>query len=96
MKRYPHSLDLQPALHAAGTIRLPGSKSISNRTLLLAALAEGTTEIRELLASDDTHVMLMALQKASVRNTPSRASEAPFRYTRPTCSWAMQAPQSGR
>jgi 3-phosphoshikimate 1-carboxyvinyltransferase len=67
MKRYPHSLDLQPALHATGTVRLPGSKSISNRTLLLAALAQGTTEIRELLASDDTHVMLMALQKLGVR-----------------------------
>ena len=67
MKRYPHSLDLQPAIHAAGTVRLPGSKSISNRTLLLAALAEGTTEIRELLASDDTHVMLMALEKLGVR-----------------------------
>lgn len=40
MKRYPHTLDLQPAIHAAGTVRLPGSKSISNRTLLLAALAE--------------------------------------------------------
>jgi 3-phosphoshikimate 1-carboxyvinyltransferase len=67
MKRYPHSLDLQPALHATGTVRLPGSKSISNRTLLLAALAQGTTEIRELLASDDTHVMLMALHKLGVR-----------------------------
>ena len=67
MKRYPHSLDLQPAIHATGTVRLPGSKSISNRTLLLAALAEGTTGIRELLASDDTHVMLMALQKLGVR-----------------------------
>lgn len=67
MKRYPHSLDLQPAIHATGTVRLPGSKSISNRTLLLAALAEGTTDIRELLASDDTHVMLMALQKLGVR-----------------------------
>lgn len=67
MKRYPHSLDLQPAIHAAGTVRLPGSKSISNRTLLLAALAEGTTAIRELLASDDTHVMLMALQNLGVQ-----------------------------
>ena len=67
MKRYPHTLDLQPAIHARGTVRLPGSKSISNRTLLLAALAEGTTQIRELLASDDTHVMLMALQKLGVR-----------------------------
>ena len=67
MKRFPHTLDLQPAIHARGTVRLPGSKSISNRTLLLAALAEGTTGIRELLASDDTHVMLMALQKLGVR-----------------------------
>ena len=67
MKHYPHHLDLQPVRHARGTIRLPGSKSISNRTLLLAALADGTTRINDLLASDDTHVMLMALQKLGVR-----------------------------
>jgi 3-phosphoshikimate 1-carboxyvinyltransferase len=67
MKRYPHYLDLQPAMHAQGTVRLPGSKSISNRTLLLAALADGTTQINDLLASDDTHVMLMALQKLGVK-----------------------------
>jgi 3-phosphoshikimate 1-carboxyvinyltransferase len=65
-KAYPHYLDLQPARHARGTVRLPGSKSISNRTLLLAALAKGTTRIFDLLASDDTHVMLMALQKLGV------------------------------
>ncbi|NEX60616.1 3-phosphoshikimate 1-carboxyvinyltransferase [Noviherbaspirillum galbum] len=67
MKQYPHHLDLQPAMHAQGAVRLPGSKSISNRMLLLAALAEGTTDIRALLASDDTHVMLMALQKLGIR-----------------------------
>tara|TARA_R110001599_G_scaffold64023_3_gene178996 strand:- start:621619 stop:622944 length:1326 start_codon:yes stop_codon:yes gene_type:complete len=67
MKHYPHSLDLPPAMQAKGVVRLPGSKSISNRTLLLAALAEGTTHIKDLLASDDTHVMLMALQKLGVR-----------------------------
>jgi 3-phosphoshikimate 1-carboxyvinyltransferase len=67
MRHYPHHLDLQPALHAKGVVRLPGSKSISNRTLLLAALAEGTAHIRDLLASDDTHVMLMALQKLGVK-----------------------------
>lgn len=67
MKHYPHTLDLKPALQAHGTVRLPGSKSISNRTLLLAALAEGSTRIHDLLASDDTHVMLMALQKLGVR-----------------------------
>lgn len=67
MKHYPHHLDLRPALHAQGTIRLPGSKSISNRILLLAALAQGTTQIFDLLASDDTHVMLMSLQKLGVK-----------------------------
>jgi 3-phosphoshikimate 1-carboxyvinyltransferase len=60
-------LDL-PALHrAAGVVRLPGSKSISNRTLLLAALAEGRTEIHDLLDSDDTQVMLAGLQKLGVK-----------------------------
>lgn len=54
-------LDLKPANNALGSIKLPGSKSISNRTLLLAALAQGTTEIRDLLASDDTSRMLEAL-----------------------------------
>jgi 3-phosphoshikimate 1-carboxyvinyltransferase len=66
MKHYPHHIDLKPATQARGTVKLPGSKSISNRMLLLAALAEGKTEIKELLASDDTHVMLMALQKLGV------------------------------
>ncbi|HYP68059.1 MAG TPA: 3-phosphoshikimate 1-carboxyvinyltransferase [Thiobacillaceae bacterium] len=54
-------LDLQPAKGARGTIRLPGSKSISNRVLLLSALADGTTEVKDLLDSDDTRVMLDAL-----------------------------------
>ena len=55
-------LDLPPMIAAAGTVRLPGSKSISNRVLLLAGLAEGTTVIHDLLASDDTRVMLDALR----------------------------------
>ena len=59
-------LDLPAAGRALGTIRLPGSKSISNRCLLLAALAEGQTEIRDLLASDDTRVMLDALHELGV------------------------------
>ena len=65
-KHYPPHLDLQPIARAAGTVRLPGSKSISNRTLLLAALASGSTEIVDLLASDDTLVMLNALHKLGV------------------------------
>lgn len=60
-------LDLKPLQQARGTVRLPGSKSISNRTLLLAALAQGTTDIRELLASDDTDRMLEALQILGVQ-----------------------------
>jgi 3-phosphoshikimate 1-carboxyvinyltransferase len=60
------SLTLPALARAAGTVRLPGSKSISNRMLLLAALAEGTTEIRDLLDSDDTRVMLAALAKVGV------------------------------
>lgn len=60
------TLTLQPARSAIGHITLPGSKSISNRTLLLAALANGTTEIRDLLASDDTSRMLEALQTLGI------------------------------
>ncbi|MCB5183897.1 3-phosphoshikimate 1-carboxyvinyltransferase [Methylobacillus gramineus] len=55
------NLTLQAASKAHGSIKLPGSKSISNRTLLLAALASGITEIHDLLASDDTQRMLEAL-----------------------------------
>jgi len=55
-------LDLPPLVSASGTVRLPGSKSISNRLLLLAGLSEGTTTIHALLASDDTQVMLDALR----------------------------------
>lgn len=52
--------------HANGEIKLPGSKSISNRTLLLAALSKGTTLIRDLLISDDTNRMLDALKLLGV------------------------------
>jgi 3-phosphoshikimate 1-carboxyvinyltransferase len=55
------SLELKPARRAAGTVRLPGSKSISNRVLLLAALAKGETEVLGLLDADDTRVMRDAL-----------------------------------
>jgi 3-phosphoshikimate 1-carboxyvinyltransferase len=56
-------LDVPPLASAGGTVVLPGSKSISNRVLLLAALSGGTTVIHDLLDSDDTRVMLVALQK---------------------------------
>ncbi|MFN3544433.1 MAG: 3-phosphoshikimate 1-carboxyvinyltransferase [Thiobacillus sp.] len=59
-------LDLPACRHAEGTVRIPGSKSISNRVLLLAALADGTTEVRDLLDSDDTRHMLAALKTLGV------------------------------
>ena len=60
MFRIP-ALDLPPLRGASGTVQLPGSKSISNRVLLLAGLARGSTVVQGLLDSDDTRVMLDAL-----------------------------------
>lgn len=64
-------LDLPPFHSASGTLVLPGSKSISNRVLLLSALSEGTTILHDLLDSDDTRIMLDALQQlgCGVRKT---------------------------
>ena len=59
-------LDLPATRRARGTVRLPGSKSISNRVLLLAALADGVTDVRDLLDSDDTRHMLAALATLGV------------------------------
>ena len=59
-------LDLAPARHAAGLVKLPGSKSISNRTLLLAALSRGATVLTGVLDSDDTRVMRGALAALGV------------------------------
>jgi 3-phosphoshikimate 1-carboxyvinyltransferase len=59
-------IDLPPLLSAQGTITLPGSKSISNRILLLSALARGTTEIRDVLLSDDTERMTDGLRTLGV------------------------------
>lgn len=63
----PEYLDLHPIRSVRGTVQLPGSKSITNRTLLLAALARGTTTLRDVLDSDDTRYMLEALSKLGVR-----------------------------
>lgn len=59
-------LELAPVTSARGTVALPGSKSISNRALLLAALSEGATELHGLLDSDDTRVMLDSLSRLGV------------------------------
>ncbi|KAF4139019.1 Shikimate / quinate 5-dehydrogenase [Phytophthora infestans] len=56
-----------PGAKANGTIRVPGSKSISNRVLLMAALGEGSCRMTGLLHSDDTQVMMNALQKVGAK-----------------------------
>lgn len=69
-------LDIRPIARAAGTVRLPGSKSISNRSLLLAALARGTTELTGLLAADDVDRMREALGILGVRIEAGRTTDA--------------------
>ncbi|MGB2079033.1 MAG: 3-phosphoshikimate 1-carboxyvinyltransferase [Vibrio sp.] len=61
------SLTLDPISHIEGTINLPGSKSVSNRALLLAALSDGTTQLTNLLDSDDIRHMLNALTQLGVQ-----------------------------
>lgn len=60
-------IDLPPLLGAHGVVRLPGSKSISNRVLLLSALSRGVTKIQDLLHSDDTECMLQGLRTLGVK-----------------------------
>jgi 3-phosphoshikimate 1-carboxyvinyltransferase len=69
------ALQLSAAHRATGTVKLPGSKSISNRTLLLAALAQGDTQIYALLRSDDTERMLQALQALGVTLAQTAADD---------------------
>ena len=59
-------LDLAPIRNVSGSVRMPGSKSISNRVLLLAGLARGETIVRDALAADDTRVMLAALNTLGI------------------------------
>jgi 3-phosphoshikimate 1-carboxyvinyltransferase len=90
-RTYPPHLDLPPLARAAGAVRLPGSKSISNRCLLLAALAEGVTEIRDLLASDDVERMLDALRALGVR---IEGGEAPGSLRVQGCAGAFPVKQA--
>ena len=68
-------LHLPAATKASGEIKLPGSKSISNRTLLLAALSENTTIVLNLLDSDDTKRMREALNKLGIECKRGNKSE---------------------
>ena len=86
-----NQLTLEPIDKIDGEVHLPGSKSMSNRALLLAALAEGTTTITNLLESDDTRHMLNALKKLGVSYTLSEDGTEcvvegrgrPFEHTEP-------------
>ncbi|MCG7547621.1 3-phosphoshikimate 1-carboxyvinyltransferase [Pseudoalteromonas sp. Of7M-16] len=60
-------LPLKPIKKVSGSVTLPGSKSLSNRILLLAALCDGVTEVRNLLDSDDIRHMLAALDVMGVK-----------------------------
>ena len=66
-RRDAQFLDIAPVVRISGTLRLPGSKSISNRSLLLAALARGTTELTGLLDADDVDRMRESLRTLGVR-----------------------------
>ena len=67
MSAWPPVLTIEPIRRAVGSVRLPGSKSISNRVLLLAALAGGETVLEGLLDADDTRVMREALGALGVK-----------------------------
>ena len=99
--REPHSTSRRPPGPRA--IRLPGSKSISNRTLLLAALADGETRLRGVLEADDTARMLDALRTLGVAWTRTGSGEFTVpgwavrsRCARPSSSWAMPGRRSDR
>jgi 3-phosphoshikimate 1-carboxyvinyltransferase len=66
-----NTLTLKPIKYIDGEVNLPGSKSLSNRALLLAAFAEGRTTITNLLESDDTRYMLEALKQIGIKYTLS-------------------------
>ena len=63
---YPAERVIAPIGGASGTVRLPGSKSLSNRALLLAALAHGSSRLRNVLDAEDTRVMIGALRTLGV------------------------------
>ena len=67
MTAWPEVLTVDPINRAFGAVRPPGSKSISNRALLLSALADGNTTLIDLLHADDTRVMSDSLAKLGIK-----------------------------
>lgn len=87
------SLEILPSGPLDATVRVPGSKSISNRALLVAALAEGASELRGGLYSDDTRVMIEALGQlgCKVENVAERGPDA-FTWRVQGCAGRLRAP----
>src|SRR4051812_28745714 len=75
-------IDLPTVAHVQGAVRLPGSKSISNRILLLSALSQGDVAIVDLLASDDTAVMLAALRSLGVQWTEEKTATGTIHHVK--------------
>ena len=90
------SIQVGPFKRAQGSIVLPGSKSISNRALLLAALSTGTTTLKNLLDADDTQVMRNALRQLGLSITDQtmyvwwRVVVAASQCAKPNYLWVMQ------
>ena len=82
-----YTLDLRRS--AIGTVQLPGSKSLSNRALLLAALATGQTQIRGLLDSDDTAVMIESLRRLGAR-LDKQSPESTSSAVAPEVIWVVE------
>jgi len=74
-------LRLEPVVQVRGEINIPGSKSISNRALLLATLAQGTTTLTNLLDSDDIRHMLASLKQLGVEYRLSHLGQGEFTLT---------------
>lgn len=73
---FPDALVIEPIQSLSGVIQLPGSKSLSNRILLLSLLANGTTHIRNLLDSEDVRYMVEALKVLQIPFQENRAAMA--------------------
>ncbi|KAG8391652.1 hypothetical protein BUALT_Bualt01G0209600 [Buddleja alternifolia] len=83
---------LQPIKEISGVVKLPGSKSLSNRVLLLAALSEGTTVVDNLLDSEDIHYMLGALKTLGLHVEEDKAKQ---RAVVGGCGGSFPVPKEG-
>src|SRR5690625_586264 len=67
MVRLPRTVHIGPPGAVRGSLRVPGSKSLTNRALVIAALADGVSELRDILIAEDSEVLIRALTQLGVR-----------------------------